>query len=130
LKLGRPDWSTRDLVIRDWNRVGLKKKQEKKKPGATRRPDWPGKTRLRPSCKPADFCFFCFFTKTTSFWFKKKTELTRPTGDPVKTWNLDLRPSRVLKLCIWALKNNNIKSSISLSTISFDVQLNCTGLIS
>ena len=83
LKLGRSDWSTWDLVIRDWNRVGLKKKQEKKKPGATRRPDWPGKTRLRPSCKPADFCFFfVFLLKRRRFDLKKKIELTRPTRWP------------------------------------------------
>jgi hypothetical protein len=44
-----------------------------------------------------------FFTKTTSFWFKKK-ELTRATrwpGDPVKTRNPGLGPGRVWKLCYY-----------------------------
>jgi hypothetical protein len=52
---------------RGWNQTGLKKKQGKKKlgwPGVLTRQD-PVKTRLQP-------VDFCFFTKTTSFWFKKK----------------------------------------------------------
>jgi len=60
---------------------------------------WLGKTRSKPGCNPLTF----FFTKTTSFWFKKK-ELTRATrwpGDPVKTRNPGLGPGRVWKLCYY-----------------------------
>jgi len=59
---------------RDWNRAGLKKKQEKKKPGVTR-----SKTRLQP-------VNFCFSTKTMLFWFFKKIIINPGrSGDSVKT---------------------------------------------
>jgi hypothetical protein len=48
----------------------LKKKQGKKKPGATR-----SKTRLQP----VDFCFIFFLLKRRCFDLKKKKELTRAT---------------------------------------------------
>jgi len=48
-----------------------------RKNGGRKNPAWPSKT----GCKLVDFCFFCFFTKTTSFWFFKK-KLTRPTQWP------------------------------------------------
>jgi hypothetical protein len=80
---GRPD--TRP--IRDWNQAVLKKKQGKKKSGVirlTRRPSWPGKTRLKTRLQPVDF----FFTKTKSFWFfliKKLTWATRWSGQNLKS---------------------------------------------
>jgi hypothetical protein len=49
-------------AIQGWNRVGLKKKQGKKKPGVTR---WV--TRQDPAANLLTFIFFVFFTKTTSF---------------------------------------------------------------
>jgi len=77
---------------RGWNRAGLKKKRGKKKLGVTRL------TRQNP--------LTCFFTKTTSFWFKKKNWPGRPR-DPVKTRNPDLKPGRVLKLCLEVFLKNN-----------------------
>jgi len=57
---------------RGWNRAGLKKKQGKKKLGVTRL------TRSKTRLQPVDFCFF---TKMTSFWFKKNW-LGRPGQNP------------------------------------------------
>ena len=71
---GRPE-------TRGWNRAGLKKKQGKKKLGVTRL------TRSKTRLQPVDFFFF---TKTTSFWFKKIDP-----GDPVKTLNPGLGLGRV-----------------------------------
>ena len=64
-----------------WNRAGLNKKQGKKKLGVTRL------TRSKTRLQPVDFCFF---TKTTSFWFKKIDP-----GDPFKTRNPGLGLGRV-----------------------------------
>jgi hypothetical protein len=85
---------------RGWNRAELKKKQGKKKPGVTqltRRPGWPGKTR-----------WLVFLLKRRRFDLKKKNWPGRPR-DPVKTRNPDLRPGRVLKLCLEVFLKKNKK---------------------
>jgi hypothetical protein len=66
---------------RGWNQAKLKKKHEKKKLS------WPGdlvdsaKSGQKPDCNP--LTFLLFFTKTTSFWLKKK--LTWATGSKPET---------------------------------------------
>jgi hypothetical protein len=55
-------------------------------------------TRQDPAANLLTFIFFVFFTKTTSFWFKKKKNWPNRSGDPVKTQNPGLELDRVLKL--------------------------------
>jgi len=52
----------------------------------------------KPDCKPVDLYFLL---KRRRFDFKKKRI------DPVKTRNPDLRPGRVLKLCLEVFLKNN-----------------------
>ena len=56
--------------------------EEKIEEEKTRWPGWPSKTRSKAGCNSLAFVFF-FFTKTTSFWFKKN-ELTRWPGQNPK----------------------------------------------
>jgi hypothetical protein len=102
----RPGGLTRDLADLgpEPGRVEEKKKEGKTRCDPADPASRPGKTRSRPGCKPVDFCFF---TKTTSFWFFfKKIDPADPVkpGDPVKTRNPGLGPGRVLKLW-FELKN-------------------------
>jgi hypothetical protein len=72
-----PAGQTRIRSTRNWNWVGLKKKQGKKKSNVTRLTQQVDSARLgqKSGCNPLTF----IFTKTTSFWFfKKKNLLERP----------------------------------------------------
>jgi len=94
---------------RDCNRARLTKKRKEK----TRYDlaSWPGDSadRSRPGDKPVDFCFFCFFTKTTSFWIFLKNWLGRPGQTRWPGQNPEPEPwtGRVLKLC-WKVKRVQI----------------------
>jgi hypothetical protein len=89
-------------LIRDWNRVGLIKKQGKEKLGETRlvRQVDP----VRPGCKLVDFCFF-FLLKRRRFDFKKKLTWWPDQNPKPESWT---RPARKPGLKTMLLSVNSL----------------------